>query len=130
MRTTLRWLAAIVLLAFICINPLIIGGLVFIVYIFGRALTLYTPLQRYSAVGVMALAGACFIQLAAAVFPTTWLLLPFTVFLTVIAARSILRSTQTDKPVRMPKHHDDNEIIDVEVISVTTINKNDQLHTN
>ena len=129
MRTTLRWLAAIVLLAFICINPFIIGGLVFIVYIFGRALTLYTPLQRYSAVGIMALAGACFIQFAAAVFPTTWLLLPFTVTLTIVAARSILRKACIDKSVLATRQHDDSDIIDVEVISVTTINKDDS-HTN
>jgi hypothetical protein len=119
MKTTLRRLAVIVLLAFICINPLIIGGLVFTVYVFGRALTQHSPTKRYSAVGIMALAGACFLQLAAAVFPATWLLLPFTIALTVVAARSILTGAPTDKPVVAPPSHDD--IIDVEVISVKTI---------
>lgn len=115
----LRWLAVIVLLAFIAINPLIIGGLTFIVYLLGRALTRHTPKQRYSAVGIMAISGALAAQVIAAVFPATWLVLPFTLALTFIAARGIIY--EYAPVVYKPKEQDD--IIEAEVISVTTIDK-------
>ena len=68
----------------------------------------------------MALTGAFIIQLIAAVFPVTWLLVPFAVILTIIAARHVREKHQIQTQAQeMPVEEDD--AIDVEVISVETI---------
>lgn len=123
MTTTLRWLAAIgLLLAFIFFNPVIVGGLCLAVYCLGRVVNNRNPVVRYFVVGTMALTGAFIIQLIASVFPAAWLLVPFAVILTIIAAQHV---RETHKPIphveTTADDDDDDDVIDVEVISVETI---------
>lgn len=119
MTTTLRWLAAIILLlAFIVFNPVVVGGLCLVVYCFGRVVNNRNPIVRYLAVGTMALTGAFIIQLIASVFPVAWLLVPFAVILTIIAARHVREKHKIQTPPQ--EQHVDDDVIDVEVISVET----------
>lgn len=119
MTTTLRWLAAIgLLLAFIFFNPIIVGGLCLTVYCIGRVVNNRNPVVRYFVVGTMALTGAFIIQLIASVFPVAWLLVPFAVILTIIAAQHV---REKHKPRPHVEATVDDDVIDVEVISVETI---------
>ena len=122
MTTTLRWLAAIILLlAFIVFNPVVVGGLCLVVYCFGRVVNNRNPIVRYLAFGTMALTGAFIIQLIASVFPVAWLLVPFAVILTIIAARHVHEKHKIQTTSQEQHVDDEDDVIDVEVISVETI---------
>ena len=69
----------------------------------------------------MALTGAFIIQLIASVFPVAWLLVPFAVILTIIAARHVREKHKIQTPLQEPHVEDEDDVIDVEVISVKTI---------
>ena len=90
-------------------------------YCFGRVVNNRNPIVRYLAVGTMALTGAFIIQLIASVFPVAWLLVPFAVILTIIAARHVHEKHKIQTTSQEQHIDDEDDVIDVEVISVETI---------
>ena len=120
-NTTINWLAVIILLAFILFHPLTLGGLALIVWLVARAVNDKTVIVRYFVVGIMAFAGTWFIQITTSPFASC--LLPVFAFaLTVFAARQV--QIPEDEQLELQplyKFDTDDDIIEAEVISVTTI---------
>ena len=115
MLKLLRWLVAIALLAFLFVQP-IIAGLLFIVWIMARMLYGRPPFVIITTLCIIA--GGCSLFLAAVSIIPAALIIPLAAGIVFIS----YKQQKTPKQIT-PVNADDDDVIEVEVISERTIYK-------
>lgn len=121
MLKLLRWPAAFALLAFLIAWP-IAAGLAFMVWLMARALYGRNPAQIISTLAIIAVGGMMFLSAV--------LHIPFLLAMLMAACMIIISYKpfeQRPQPTKESKPQvDDSDAIDVEVISIKTIYKEEQ----
>ena len=127
MKQPLRWLQVLALVAFFFVNPLIVGSVYVALFIIrSAAKAISDTTTRFIAMSIACLFIAFIAPLFFVVFPGIAVCALFAALLIWVFAWSNKSHHRAPAPVTEPQQPQENDIIDVEVISVTTIKEQNE----